>query len=231
MTTEQQSGLSQETKFHILLAVYVGAWGIVPGLTPKLIPLNLDWTGLGILAFSYGAFMHALTFPCTDTVAEVWGPAKARLLVYLGASTYAVAIAFYFVGVNLPPAPGWPHDEAYTRIFSQAGRMIVASICATLVAQLLDIVVFEHIKRITGERWLWLRNNASTALSQLVDTCVFYSIAFYGVIANDQLPLLILGTYFVKLIITVVDTPIVYLLVRWARRESIALSQETRPAG
>ena len=68
-----------ETKFHILLGVYVGAWGIVPGLTPKLIPLDLEWIGLGVLAFSFGAFMHAITFPCTDTVAEVWGSARARL--------------------------------------------------------------------------------------------------------------------------------------------------------
>lgn len=204
-----------ETKFHVLLGVYVGAWGIVPGLTPKLIPLDLEWAGLGILAFSFGAFMHAITFPCTDTVAEVWGAARARLMVYLGAATYAVAIAFYMLGTTLPAAPGWGLNDAYVAIFSQASRMIVASICATLVAQLLDIYVFEKIKSMTGQRWLWLRNNGSTAISQLVDTAIFYSIAFYGIIPNSQLPLLVLGTYLVKLVITVIDTPFVYLLVRW----------------
>ena len=209
---------ASEKKFAVLLAVYVGAWGIVPGLTPKLIPLDLSWLGVGVLAFSYGAFMHALTFPCTDTVAEVWGAARARFLVYLGATTYAVAIAFYTVAVELPGAPGWPLNEAYNGIFSQASRMIVASICATLVAQLLDIFIFERIKRITGERWLWLRNNGSTALSQFLDTLIFYAIAFYGVIPNSQLPLLIFGTYLVKLLITIIDTPVVYGLVRWARR-------------
>lgn len=204
-----------ETKYHILLGVYVGAWGIVPGLTPKLIPLDLEWTGLGLLAFSFGAFMHAITFPCTDTVAEVWGAARARLMVYLGMSMYAVAIAFYMLGAYLPPAPGWELNDAYVSIFSQAGRMIIGSICATAVAQLLDIYVFEKIKSMTGEKWLWLRNNGSTAISQFVDTTIFYSIAFYSVIPTEQLPLLVLGTYFVKFIITIVDTPIVYLLVRW----------------
>lgn len=204
-----------DTKYHILLGVYVGAWGIVPGLTPKLIPLDLDWAGLGVLAFSFGAFMHAVTFPCTDTVAEVWGAARARLMVYLGAATYAVAIAFYLLGTRLPAAPGWGLNDAYVAIFSQASRMIVASICATLVAQLLDIYVFEKIKSVTGQKWLWLRNNGSTAISQFVDTAIFYSIAFYGIIPNAQLPLLVLGTYLVKLIITVIDTPVVYLLVRW----------------
>ncbi len=204
-----------DTKFHILLGVYVGAWGIVPGLTPKLIPLDLEWAGIGLLAFSFGAFMHAITFPCTDTVAEVWGSARARLMVYLGSATYAVAIAFYIVGSKLPPAPGWELNDAYVSIFSQASRMIVGSICATVVAQLLDIYVFEKIKRATGEKWLWLRNNGSTAISQFVDTAIFYSIAFYGVIPNDQLPLLVIGTYLVKLVITILDTPVVYLLVRW----------------
>ena len=204
-----------ETKFYILLGIYVGAWGIVPGLTPKLIPLNLEWANLGVLAFSFGAFMHAVTFPCTDAVAEVWGARRARLMVYLGAATYAVAIAFYLLGVYLPPAPGWPLNEAYVSVFSQAGRMIVASICATLVAQLLDIFLFDRIKRMTGQKWLWLRNNGSTAISQFVDTAIFYTIAFYGVIATDLLPALVLGTYLVKLLITIIDTPFVYLLVKW----------------
>lgn len=208
-----------ETKYHILLGIYVGAWGIVPGLTPKLIPLDLDWTGIGILAFSFGAFMHAITFPCTDTVAEVWGSARARLMVYLGCSMYGVAILFYMIGTRLPAAPGWDLNEAYVAIFSQAERMIIASVCATVVAQLLDIYVFEKIKRATGEQWLWLRNNGSTMVSQFVDTAIFYTIAFYGIIPNDQLPLLVLGTYLVKLVITVIDTPIVYLLVRWITGE------------
>lgn len=215
MTTDSAKPKYSDTKYHILLGVYVGAWGIVPGLTPKLIPLDLEWAGLGILAFSFGAFMHAITFPCTDTVAEVWGAARARLMVYLGCAVYAVAIAFYIIGTKLPAAPGWELNEAYVSIFSQAERMIVGSICATVVAQLLDIYLFERIKQATGMKWLWLRNNGSTAISQFVDTAIFYSIAFYGVIPNDQLPLLVLGTYLVKLAITAIDTPIVYLLVRW----------------
>ena len=204
-----------ETKFHILLGVYVGAWGIVPGLTPKLIPLDLEWVGLGVLAFSFGAFMHAITFPCTDTVAEVWGSARARLMVYLGATMYAIAITFYIMGTYLPAAPAWDLNSEYVAIFSMAGRMIIASLCATVVAQLFDVYVFEKIKHRTGQRLLWLRNNGSTALSQFVDTLIFYSIAFYGVIPDEQLPFLVLGTYLVKLCITMIDTPFVYLLVKW----------------
>ena len=52
-----------EKKFYVLLGIYVGVWGMMPMLTIKLIPLNLEWMGLGVIAFSYGAFTHAITFP------------------------------------------------------------------------------------------------------------------------------------------------------------------------
>ncbi len=207
--------MSSETKFYILLGLYVGAWGLLPALTPKLVPIDLSWLGLGVLAFSFGVFMHAITFPCTDVVAEVWGGERARLLVYIGFTVYAVAMFFLMIASALPPAPGWDKNPAYISVFSQAGRMVVGSMISTIVAQLLDIFVFEKIKQITGERGLWLRNNLSTYLSQLVDTILFYSISFYGVIPNEVLPLLIAGTYLVKVAITISLTPLVYLLVYW----------------
>ncbi|MFP6808195.1 MAG: queuosine precursor transporter [Pseudomonadales bacterium] len=214
MTAQTIKSVS-DTKYHILLGIYVGAWGILPGLTPKLIPLDLSVFGLGMLAFSFGAFMHAITFPCTDVVAEVWGAARARLMVYLGVCVFLIATAFYMIGTRLPGVPDWPLNDAYNSIFATADRMILASLAATCVAQLMDIFVFEKIKQITGQRRLWLRNNLSTAMSQLLDTTIFYTIAFYGVLPNATLPLLIIGTYLVKLLLTAIDTPVVYLLVRW----------------
>ncbi|MEP1142145.1 MAG: queuosine precursor transporter [Henriciella sp.] len=202
-------------KFAILAATYAGAWGIVAGLTPKLVPLDLSLVGLGVLAFSFGSFLHAVTFPITDAVAEVWGPKRARFLVYIGVTVYAFASLLYLAAVIAPPAPDWPHNEAYRAIFSQAGRLLIASLTATFFAQLLDVYIFEKIKTATGGKWLWLRNNGSTAISQLADASIFYTIAFYGIIPNTVLPALILGAYLVKVLLTLLDTPMVYLLVRW----------------
>ena len=77
-----------------------------------------------------------------------------------------------------------------------------------------DVYVFEKLSTGQGKDYLAC-NNGSTALSQFVDTLIFYSIAFYGVIPAEQLPLLVLGTYLVKICITMIDTPFVYLLVKW----------------
>ncbi|MGF1485222.1 MAG: queuosine precursor transporter [Opitutales bacterium] len=205
----------RERKFLILLSLYVGFWGMLQLLTVKLVPLDLSWLGLGVLAFSYGSFAHAFTFPCTDAVAEVWGARRARLMVYLGMAVYASCTILLYIATMLPSAAVMIEPEAYTAIFQGGPRIIAGSMLATVFAQLWDIHVFEWIKKRTGPRLLWLRNNLSTWGSQLADTTIFYAIAFYGVLPTEELPRLILGTYLLKVLVASVDTPIVYGLVRW----------------
>lgn len=210
--------MTRETKYLILFGFYVGFWGMLQSLTVKLVPLDLSAIGLGVLAFSYGSFVHALTFPCTDAVAEVWGAKRARFMVYMGTVVYLFCTVMLVVGVKVSPAEGWELNDAYRAIFEGAPRIVAGSLVATIVAQLWDIYVFEWIKKRTGRKHLWLRNNASTFGSQLLDTSLFYVVAFYGIIPNDVLPKVILGTFVLKLGVAVVDTPIVYLLVGWIRK-------------
>lgn len=201
----------------MLFGFYVGFWGVLQSLTVKLAALDLSFLGLGLLAFSFGSIVHALTFPCTDVVAEVWGAKKARLMVYMGFVVYAFSTLMLYVATLVPPAAGWPLDQAYTDLFSSGPRILIASMCATVFAQLWDIYIFEKIKAMTGSKYLWLRNCASTFGSQLFDTCLFYLIAFYGVLPNKVIISLILGAYALKLLIAIIDTPIVYLLVYFVR--------------
>lgn len=204
-----------ERKFLILFGFYVGFWGMLQSLSVKLVPLDLSWLGLGVLAFSYGSFAHAFTFPCTDAAAEIWGAKRARMMVYMGVVVYITCTLFLFLAVKAPPAEGWPHNDAYVQLFSGGPRIILGSMLATISAQLWDIYVFEWVKKRTGEKYLWLRNNISTFGSQLLDTTIFCAIAFYGVIPNEALPKLIIGSYIMKVLVAVVDTPVVYLVVYW----------------
>lgn len=204
-------------KFLILFGVYVGGWGMLQALTVKLVPIDLSFLGLGVLAFSFGSFVHAITFPCTDAVAEVWGARRARWMVYVGTGVYVWCNAMLMLAANFPSIADWPFHDAYKNIFGGVWRLMLASFVATLSAQLWDIYVFEWVKKKTGEKHLWLRNNASTIGSQLMDTVIFYFIAFYGIIPNEILPKLILGTYLIKILIAVIDTPVVYIIVAWIR--------------
>jgi uncharacterized integral membrane protein (TIGR00697 family) len=205
----------RERKYLILFGFYVGFWGMLQSLTPKLVPLDLEWLGLGVLAFSFGSFAHAFTYPCTDAVAEVWGAKRARMMVYMGMIVYITCTILIYIAVHLNPADGWAHNDSFVALFSGAPRIVLGSLLATASSQLWDIYVFEWVKKRTGKRYLWLRNNASTFGSQLLDTSIFYSVAFYGVIPNEVMPKLILGSYLVKLLVAVIDTPVVYLVVYW----------------
>jgi len=134
------------------------------------------------------------------------------------------------VGTKLPPAPGWDLNAAYISIFASAGRMIVGSVTATIFAQLLDILVFVRVKRMTGQKGLWIRNNLSTMVAQFADASIFYSIAFYGVIPTSEIPKLVFGTYLVKVLLSILGTPVVYLMVHritghWTARGDLVAGQ------
>lgn len=199
---------------------------MLQSLTVKLVPLDLSSIGLGVLAFSYGSFVHALTFPCTDAVAEVWGAQRARFMVYMGTVVYIFCTIMLVIGVQLSPADGWAHNDAYRAIFQGAPRIVAGSLVATLIAQLWDIYVFEWLKRKFSGKHLWLRNNLSTFGSQLLDTTIFYLVAFYGIIPNEILPNIILGSYLLKVLVAIIDTPMVYVIVAWIRKGTEA---ETSP--
>jgi hypothetical protein len=87
-----------------------------------------------------------------------------------------------------------------------------------MVSQTFDVWAFHRIKARTGEAKLWLRNNGSTVASQLLDTAIFYGIAFFGIIPTAQLIQLIFATYILKIVIALIDTPFVYFVIRFVRR-------------
>ena len=214
-TTVAPYGAAAETKFFILLGAFAGAWGLLPSITPLLVPLDLGWAGLGLLSFSFGAFLHAITYPCLETVIEVWGVARARVMVFVAIGIYVVAVATLSLGAALPaPQDATAHD-AFTTLYSSVWRLVIASLCATVTAQLLDIAVFRRVKALTGQRALWLRNLLAVLTSQVADTTIFYTVAFYGIVPDDVLPKLVLGTILVKACFALAGIPVVYALVRW----------------
>jgi uncharacterized integral membrane protein (TIGR00697 family) len=122
-----------------------------------------------------------------------------------------------------PPASFWPHQQAYETILGSSTRIIVASLIAYLLSQYHDVWAFHIWKRFTGDRFLWLRNNASTMISQLFDSVVFITIAFYGIM--PLLPLIV-GQWVVKAGIALLDTPLVYLFVYLVRRRLASMGSD-----
>lgn len=210
--------------FLILNSIFVGSLVIASVLASKIITVF----GLVVPA---GVLAYCVTFVVTDVISELWGREKANSVVFGGFVALVFSLLLVRLAVVWPPAPFWSHDAAFRTVLDSTSRIIVASFSAYLLSQYHDVWAFHLLRRLSGGRHLWLRNNLSTAVSQLIDTVVFITIAFYGVMPIAPL---ILGQWVIKLIIAVLDTPVMYAVVwllktcRWAPTSSAFPSPSTQ---
>lgn len=166
------------------------------------------------LAASATVFPYALTFLMTDCISELYGRRAARLAVTIGFAGLLLSVLFFHIAMWAPPALFWTNQEAYQLTLGLSGRILLGGWSSYFVSQHLDVFLFHLIRRTTKGKHLWLRNNASTLISQLVDTCIFILIAFGGVF--PVIPAII-GQYAIKVMIALADTPLVYCFVAWLK--------------
>jgi len=156
--------------------------------------------------------VYASTFLLTDIISEKWGKQQAQKAVWAGFYANIILVVAVLIAINWKSAPfAAEFSDAFSSVLGLVPRVVLASMAAYLVSQHHDIFAFHWWKKKTGGRYLWLRNTASTVVSQAIDTGIFITIAFYGVM--DIVPLLI-GQYVIKLVIAIVDTPFMYG-IRW----------------
>ncbi|MEM1450201.1 MAG: queuosine precursor transporter [Planctomycetota bacterium] len=179
-----------------------------------------------------GIITYPITFLLTDTVAEIWGLRRATFMVWSGFAMSFVMLLVLQLAIHLPPSPIWMLEgfgfdsadatqNAFHATFSAPGILLMASMTAYLVAQLFDVRLYHFWWRITGGKHLWLRNNGSTWISQLVDTIIVNSIFLRFGLGMDWAPIVgIIGAnYVVKILLAMIDTPLIYAariaLERW----------------
>ena len=178
-----------------------------------------------------GIITYPLTFLITDIVCEVFGKKRASLMVVLGFFASILSLVFINLAVMLPGSEVWINNSfgynsikdmqnAYESVFTLPGFLISASMLAYLVAQLIDVRIFHYLKKVTNEKKLWLRNNLSTIFSQLIDTIIVNSIFLYfGLnLGWDIIIKIIIASYLFKIIIALLDTPLVYIGVHYTRK-------------
>lgn len=206
---KQMLGISTHTKLLIFQMLFFS------GITASVL-LSAKITSIGPFTLTAGAFAYVITFPCTDIISECFGERDARRTVTVGAGAYAVTALLAWLAVSTPPADFWASSqEGYAATLSQVPRIVAAAIVTFFVAQHHDVRAFEFWRKVTKGRHLWLRNNASTLVSQLIDSVMFVTLAFWGVVPGDVLLSMVVGQYIVKALIALLDTPLVYLGVMW----------------
>ena len=178
-----------------------------------------------------GIITYPLTFLITDIVCEVFGKKRASLMVVMGFFASLLSLVFINLAVMLPGSEVWINNSlgyssikdmqnAYESVFTLPGFLITASMLAYLVAQLIDVRISHYLKKLTNEKKLWLRNNLSTMFSQLIDTIIVNSIFLYfGLNLDwDIIIKIIIASYLFKIIIALLDTPLVYIGVHYTRK-------------
>ncbi|MCK7592692.1 queuosine precursor transporter [Pseudomarimonas salicorniae] len=209
---------------NALLAEFVGVKIFALEDTLGVDPLAWNLFGQqGSLSFTAGVLLWPVVFVMTDIINEYYGPRGVRLLSWLTVGLIIYAFAFAFAAIALAPADWWraaareqgvpDYQLAFAAVFGQGLWTIAGSVTAFLVGQLIDVAVFQHIRRLTGERWVWLRATGSTMVSQLVDSFVVLYIAF--VIGPQQWPIplfLAVGTvnYGYKVLMALLMIPLIY---------------------
>lgn len=178
---------------------------------------DISVPGVGTVALSASIVIYSMTFLYTDVMSELHGRRFTRSAIIGAALCYPVIALSTYFSTEWVPSQFYANQEAFETIMTTAARVTIASVCSFAVSQLFDIWAFERISIATNGKMLWLRNNGSTMLSQLIDTMIFYTIAFYGLMPTEALLTLMVGTYVLKLMIAVIDTPFVYFVVWFVR--------------
>lgn len=195
-------------------------------------PLPGRYPGVGnAIIVPAGVLAYALTFLASDCYAELYGRRPAQLLVNIGFGMNFVMLGLVWLAITAPGSNVGVDPAAFENVFGLATNIVIASLGAYVVSQNWDVIVFDEIGRLTNGQYLWLRNIASTGSSQLLDTVIFIGLAFSLVplflglgapLPTTVLVELIVGQYLVKLVIALLDTPIVYGVVKFVRERDPA---------
>jgi len=196
--------------------------------------------GSGPMTLTSGILTYPLTFLLTDIVSEIWGHRRANFMVLLGFAMSMLMLAVIVMARALPPSPFWQVPQmgmgsqqletAFHATFYFPGLLLFASMLAYLVAQLIDVRLYHFWWKVTAGRHMWVRNNGSTMISQLVDTTIVNGIYLHFGLRFDWPTVwsVILSVYIVKFFFALSDTPLIYL-GRSVMRAYLDLPSESAP--
>lgn len=200
-----------QKKKDIVYVVLAGIF-ITNAIVAELIGSKLIHVGPYVM--SLGILPWPIVFITTDLINEYFGEKGVKKLSLLTACLIAYTFILLFIGLMIPAVKGegLVTDEQFGGIFGQSLWIIVGSITAFLVSQLIDVTLFHFFKNKTGKRMIWLRSTGSTVISQLFDTFIVLGIAFWmtGKISTETYISSAFTGYFVKLSIAIVLTPLIY---------------------
>ncbi len=198
--------------YDLIMALFVTVL-----LCSNLIGPAKIWTFYG-LSFGAGILFFPISYLFGDILTEVYGYARARKVVWAGFGALLFASLMSWVVLKLPPAEGWEGQAAHEVVFGTTPRIVFASISAYWVGEFCNSFVLAKMKLLTKGRWLFTRTIGSTIVGTLIDSAIFYPVAFWGIWTNDQVISVMVGNYALKVLWEVVATPFTYRIVGFLKK-------------
>lgn len=219
---QQQSFL-----FLVLAALFIAALVVTNLVANKFVEVPL---GFKTFVISAGVLPYPITFLITDILSEIYGRRKTNQVVMAGffASLFVLLTLWLggiFNAVEFSPV----NNETFDTVFAQSWRVITSSMLAYLVAQFVDVRIYHFWKKLTNGKHLWLRNNASTVLSQLLDTSLVVFVLFVGKLDSGTMLEYIRDGWFYKVIFAFADTAVLYVVIYGIRKYfNLAVGEEIK---
>ena len=205
--------------FLILASVFIASLVVSNLIFQKF--FSWDFFGIYTFEISVGILPYPITFLVTDIISEIYGKKKANQVVIAGIFASGFSLLIIILS-DIVPATDWSpvNNERFHQVFGLSVVAVFASMMAYLIAQFVDIRIYHFWKAKTKGRHLWLRNNFSTISSQFLDTfSVLFLLCSFGVIDWNLFGNLLLSGFLFKLLIALLDTPVLYFFVYLFRRK------------
>ena len=173
----------------------------------------------GWFTFDGGTLLFPLSYIFGDILTEVYGYRRSRKVIWLGFfSAFLMSLVLMIVG-KLPASADWPNQNAYDAILGLTPRIVIASLVAYFAGEFSNAFTLAKMKIATKGKWLWVRTIGSTIIGEGVDTVLFVLIAFWGILPNDLLVVIIISNYVFKTGLEILLTPLTYQVVGWLKKE------------
>lgn len=170
--------------------------------------------------FGTAILFFPLSYLFGDILTEVYGYARSRRVIWAGFGALIFAAFMSWTVVNIPPAPDWPHQQSYEIVFGSTPRIVLASFVAFWAGEFTNSLVLAKMKVFTRGRYLWMRTIGSTIAGEIVDSMIFYPLAFLGAAGWTTADVIqvMLFNYTAKVLVEVVATPFTYRIVNFLKR-------------
>lgn len=200
-------------KLTIALAIYLTCLLAANTLGIKLMPFIFG------THLSVAIFVFPVVFLMTDVIGEIYGKKTARLFVRLGLYSTVLFILVNLLANILPSSPDFYMKESYDQIFGLSLRFALASLAAFVLGEYQDVFSFFFLKTKFGGKWFWLRSNLSNLWGQLIDSLVWFGIAFAGIYSLKTIILTLIPWWLFKVSMGVVYSPLAYLGLKLLKEE------------